>query len=54
MATLPLRSERAAGEQFLSDAFQQQLARWNRARLAPAFREGDRDVFRVDVQSREE
>ena len=41
MATLPLRSERAAGEQFLSDAFQQQLARWNRARLAPAFPTAD-------------
>jgi len=37
MATLPLRPERAAGPQFLTDSFQQQLARWNRARLAPAF-----------------
>ena len=41
MATLPLRPERAAGVQFLSDAFQQQLARWNRARLAPAFPTAD-------------
>jgi hypothetical protein len=37
MATLPLRVERAPGAQFLTDAFQQQLARWNRVRLAPAF-----------------
>jgi len=41
MATLPLRPERAAGAQFLTDAFQQQLARWNRARLAPAFPTAD-------------
>ncbi|HET9630640.1 MAG TPA: iron-containing redox enzyme family protein [Novosphingobium sp.] len=41
MATLPLRPERAAGAQFLSDAFQQELARWNRTRLAPAFPTAD-------------
>lgn len=41
MATLPLRTERAAGAQFLNQAFQQQLARWNRARLAPAFPTAD-------------
>ena len=41
MATLPLRTERAAGAQFLNLAFQQQLARWNRARLAPAFPTAD-------------
>lgn len=41
MATLPLRAERAAGAQFLNDAFQQQLARWNRARLAPAYPTAD-------------
>ena len=34
MASHPLRRER--GSQFLNDRFQQQLARWNRARLAPS------------------
>jgi len=41
MATLPLRPEREAGSQFLTDAFQQRLARWNRARLAPAYPTAD-------------
>jgi hypothetical protein len=41
MATHPLRPERAAGSQFLTNSFQQQLARWNRARLAPAFPTAD-------------
>ena len=35
MASQPLRCEPRS--QFLNDAFQQRLAHWNRARLAPAF-----------------
>lgn len=39
MATNLLRSERRS--QFLNDNFQQQLAQWNRGRLAPQFPSGD-------------
>ena len=35
MATKPIHGERRS--QFLDDDFQQQLARWNRERLAPGF-----------------
>ena len=39
MATQPLPSDHRS--QFLNDRFQQQLARWNRERLSPAFPTGD-------------
>ncbi|OYW45637.1 MAG: hypothetical protein B7Z08_05245 [Sphingomonadales bacterium 32-68-7] len=39
MASQPLLRDRAS--QFLNDAFQRQLAHWNRARLSPAFPEAD-------------
>jgi hypothetical protein len=37
MATRPIQTVGANSSQFRNDPFQQQLARWNRARLAPAF-----------------
>lgn len=37
MATLFKWGERTGSSQFLNDAFQRALARWNRRRLAPAF-----------------
>src|SRR5687768_11119098 len=39
MATQPLLCERRS--QFLNDAFQRQLAHWNRERLAPGFPSDD-------------
>jgi len=41
MATQPAQLREAAPGQFLCDRFQQELARWNRARLAPGFPTAD-------------
>lgn len=41
MASIFRWEERQSSSQFLNDAFQQALARWNRKRLAPGFPEDD-------------
>lgn len=53
MATLPLSKPERRQSQFLTDAFQQGLAHWNRARLAPQFPDDwNEALFQRDVRMR--